>query len=130
MPLAILVLNRSKRKSRVKKVLIVDASNEYNKLNKGVNSFDAKNIDDIVEIFNDFEKLDENKSGLAKFASLQDIENIRKNDYQLNANRYITAPRTRINVKEKRIELNRLENQRLQLEDKMDRILEELEMII
>ena len=130
MPLAILILNRNKSKARENKVLIVDASNEYKKLNRRVNCFDAKNIDDIVEIFNDFEKLDENKLGLAKFASLQDIENIRKNDYQLNANRYITAPRTRINVKEKRIELNSLENQRLQLEDKMDRILEELEMII
>jgi type I restriction enzyme M protein len=128
-PLAILVLNRSKRESRANKVLIIDASNEYKKLNRGVNSFDAKNIDDIVEIFNDFEKLDENKSALAKFASLQDIENIRKNDYQLNANRYITAPMIRIDVKEKRLELHSLEIERLQLEDKMDQILEELEKL-
>ena len=128
-PLAVLVLNRSKRESRANKVLIIDASNEYKKLNRGVNFFDAKNIDDIVEIFNDFEKLDENKSALAKFASLQDIENIRKNDYQLNANRYITAPMIRIDVKEKRLELHSLEIERLQLEDKMDQILEELEKL-
>ena len=128
-PLAILVLNGSKRKSRSNKVLIIDASNEYKKLNRGVNSFDAKNIDDIVEIFNNFEELDENKSSLARFASLQDIENIRKNDYQLNANRYITAPRTTIDVKEKKLELHYLEIERLKLEDKMDQILEELEML-
>ena len=128
-PLAVLVLNRSKRESRANKVLIVDASNEYKKLNRGVNSFDAKNINDIVEIFNNFEKLEKNKSGLATFASLQDIENIRKNDYQLNANRYITIPRTVIEVKKKRLELHHLEIERLHLEDKMDRILEELEML-
>ena len=128
-PLAVLVLNRNKRESRANKVLIVDASNKYKKLNRGVNSFDAQNINDIVEIFNNFEKLEKNKSGLAKFASLQNIENIKKNDYQINANRYITAPRTRIDVKEKRIELHYLEIERLQLEDKMDQILEELEMI-
>jgi type I restriction enzyme M protein len=128
-PLAILVLNRSKRESRANKVLIVDASNEYKKLNRGVNSFDAKNINDIVEIFNNFEKLEKNKSGLAKFASLQDVENIRNNDYQLNANRYITAPRIKIDVEEKRLELHCLEIERLQLEDKMDQILEELEML-
>ena len=127
-PLAILVLNRSKQ-SRKNKVLIIDASNEYKKLNRGVNSFDTKNIDDIVEIFNNFEKLDKNKSGLAKFASLQDIDNIRKNDYQLNANRYITAPRIKIDVEEKRLELHHLEIERLHLENKMDRILEELEML-
>jgi type I restriction enzyme M protein len=128
-PLAVLVLNRSKRESRANKVLIIDASNKYKKLSRGVNSFDAKNIDDIVEIFNNFEKLDENKSSLAKFASLRDIEDIRKNDYQLNANRYITAPRTRIDVEEKRLELHYLEIERLQLENKMNQILEELEML-
>lgn len=127
-PLAILVLNRSKQ-SRKNKVLIIDASNEYKKLNRGVNSFDRKNIDDIVEIFNNFEKLDKNKSGLAKFASLQDIDNIRKNDYQLNANRYITASRIKIDVEEKRRELHYLEIERLQLEDKMDQILEDLEIL-
>lgn len=129
-PVAILILNRNKPESRQNKVLIVDGSNEYNKLNRGVNSLNAKNIDDIVDIFNNFESLAKNKSGLARFASLPDIEAIRKNDYQLNANRYITAPRARIDIKQKRLELNRLENQRLQLENKMDRILEELEMII
>ena len=128
-PLAVLVLNRSKRESRENKVLIIDASNEYKKLNRGVNSFDAKNINDIVEIFNDFEKLEKNKSGLAKFASLQDIDSIRANDYQLNANRYITAPRIKIDVEEKRLELHHLEIGRLHLEDKMDQILEDLEIL-
>ena len=128
-PLAILVLNRSKRESRANKVLIIDASNEYTKFNRGVNSLNKKNIDDIVEIFNNFEKLIKNKSGLAKFASLQDIENIRKNDYQLNANRYITAPRIKVDIEAKREELHYLEIERLQLEDKMDQILEELEML-
>jgi len=128
-PLAVLVLNRSKRKSRANKVLIVDASNEYKKFNRGVNSFDEKNIDDIVEIFNDFEKLDKNKLGLSKFASLQDIENIRNNDYQLNANRYITAPRTKIDVEAKRLELDDLICDRWELENKIDEILEELELL-
>jgi type I restriction enzyme M protein len=127
-PLAILVLNRSKP-SRKNKVLIIDASNEYKKLNRGVNSFDTKNIDDIVEIFNNFEKLDKNKSGLAKFASLQDIENIKQHDYQLNANRYITAPRIKVDVEEKRLELHYLEIERLHLEDKMDQILEDIELL-
>ena len=127
-PLAILVLNRSKP-SRKNKVLIIDASNEYKKLNRGVNSFDTKNIDDIVEIFNNFEKLDKNKSGLAKFASLQDIENIKQHDYQLNANRYITAPRIKVDVEEKRVELHYLEIERLHLENKMDQILEDLEIL-
>ncbi|MCA6572731.1 MAG: N-6 DNA methylase [Pseudanabaena sp. M57BS1SP1A06MG] len=127
-PLAILVLNRGKRESRANKVLIIDASNEFTKFNRGVNSLDKKNIDNIVEIFNNFEKLVKSKSGLAKFASLQDIESIRKNDYQLNANRYITAPRIKIDVEAKREELHYLEIERLQLEDKMDQILEDLEL--
>ncbi|MFM7438544.1 MAG: N-6 DNA methylase, partial [Snowella sp.] len=128
-PLAALVLNRSKRKSRANNVLIIDASNEYKKINRRINSFDTKNIDNIIKIFNDFEELEKNKSDLAKFASLQDIGNIRNNDYQLNANRYITAPMRRIDVKEKRLELYSLEIKRLQLEDKMDQILEELEKL-
>lgn len=128
-PLAVLVLNRSKRESRANKVLIIDASNEYKKLNRGVNSFDAKNINDIVGIFNDFENLNENKSDLAKFASLQGIENLRKNDYQLNANRYITAPRIRIDVEEKKLELNDLICDRWELENAIDEILEELEIL-
>jgi type I restriction enzyme M protein len=128
-PVAILILNRNKPESRQNKVLIVDGSNEYNKLNRGANSFDAKNIDDIVEIFNDFEELDKKESGLSKLASLQDLENIRNNDYQLNANRYITASRTRIDVEAKRLELNDLIRDRWELENKMDQILEELEII-
>ncbi|GBO55055.1 type I restriction-modification system, DNA-methyltransferase subunit M [Pseudanabaena sp. lw0831] len=127
-PLAILVLNRSKP-TRKNKVLIIDASNEYKKLNRGVNSFDTKNIDDIVEIFNNFEKLDKNKSGLAKFTSLQDIENIKQHDYQLNANRYITAPRIKVDVEEKRVELHYLEIERLHLENKMDQILEDIKLL-
>jgi len=128
-PLAVLVLNRCKRKSRKNKVLIVDASSEYKKFNRGVNSFDTKNIDDIVEIFNNFEKLDKDKSDLFKLASLEDIEVIRHNDYQLNANRYIAVPRTMINVNKKRLELHHLEIERLQIEAKMDQILEELELL-
>ncbi|WP_055077342.1 N-6 DNA methylase [Pseudanabaena sp. 'Roaring Creek'] len=116
---AILILNRNKPEDRKNKVLVIDASNEYHKLNKKTNCLDKKNIDNIVKVLQDFEE----KQGVSKIISLEEIK---KNDYQLNANRYITAIRTAIDIQEKARELTQLEWERSDLEDKMDRILREL----
>jgi len=116
-PPAILILNRNK--DRKNKVLVIDASKEYHKLSKRTNCLDKENIDNIVKIFKDFDE----KHGVSKIISLEEIE---KNDYQLNANRYITAPRPTIDIQEKAIELIQLEWERSNLEEEMDRILREL----
>ena len=118
-PPAILILNRNKTEDRKSKVLVIDASKEYQKLSKRTNFLDEENINHIVEIFKNFEE----REGISKIVSLEEIE---KNDCQLNANRYITPLRQSVDIKENIIELNQLEMRRSQLEDEMDRILREL----
>ena len=116
-PTAILILNRNKIENR--KVLIIDANKEFQKLTKGTNFLDDKNIENIISLYNNFQ----DQEGVAKVLT---IEEIASNDYQLNSNRYITTPRQVIDIKEQMEELSQMEEIRICLENKMNQCLQEL----
>lgn len=118
-PPAILVFNRNKPEDRKDKVLIIDASKEYQKLERGQNALDDENVNKIVSIYKNFEDVEKT----AKVVTLEEIE---ANEYQLNANRYITLPRDNTNIQQEIEDLKKLEVQRIQLENKMNQCLQDL----
>jgi len=118
-PPAILVFNRKKPEDRKGKVLIIDASKEYHKIERGQNALDDENIRNIVSIYKNFKNVD----NIAKVVTLKEIE---ANDYQLNANKFITPPRDKIDIQQEFEQLSQLELQRSQLEIKMNQCLQDL----
>ena len=116
---SILVFNRKKSEDRRGKVLIIDASKEYHKIERGQNALDDENITNIVSIYKSFENVDK----IAKVVTLEEIES---NDYSLAANRYIKPSRDKINVQQEFEKLSQLERQRSQLEIKMNQYLRNL----
>jgi type I restriction enzyme M protein len=118
-PPAILIFNRKKRENRKGKVLIIDASKEYQKLDRGQNTLDDENVNKIALIYKNFEDVEK----VAKVVTLEEME---ANDYQLNANRYIKPPRNKIVIQQEFEKLSQLELQRSQLEIKMNQCLQDL----
>ena len=118
-PPAILIFNRKKSKERKNRVLIIDASKEYQKLDRGQNALDEENVNNIASIYKNFEDVEK----IAKVVTLEEIE---ANDYQLNANRYIEPRRDKIVIQQEFEKLSQLELQRSQLENKMNQCLQDL----
>jgi type I restriction enzyme M protein len=118
-PPAILIFNRKKSKERKNRVLIIDASKEYQKLDRGQNALDDENVNKIALIYKNFGDVEK----VAKVVTLEEIES---NDYSLAANRYIKPSRDEINIQQEFEKLSQLELQRSQLENKMNQCLQDL----
>jgi type I restriction enzyme M protein len=114
---AILIFKKNKVNNNV---LFIDASREY-KTGKNQNQLTEDNIQKIVDTYR-------NGSNVEKYAYLASIEEIRKNDYNLNIPRYIDTFEEKaeidlLEVREKRLAL---QTELDSLETKMDGYLREL----
>lgn len=82
-PAAVIILNKNKSIDRKRKVLFIDASQGFVK-DGNKNKLTAETIDHIVKAYEAFSDED-------RFATLATLEDIRKNDYNLNITRYVDS---------------------------------------
>ncbi|EHY0959066.1 type I restriction-modification system subunit M [Vibrio vulnificus] len=116
-PAAILIF---KKKKTDDKVLFIDASKDY-KPGKNQNQLTEQNIKDVLEAY-------KNRAFKDKYAYLADLDEIIKNDYNLNIPRYVDTfeEEAEVDLVEVRKERLALQSQLTKLETEMAKYLEEL----
>jgi type I restriction enzyme M protein len=81
-PAVIIVLNKQKLEERKGKILLINASKEFQP-GKKQNTLSKKNIQKIVSAYREFKDIE-------KFAKVITIEEIGENDYNLSPSRYVS----------------------------------------
>lgn len=120
-PTAILIFNRDKEEDRRNKILFINASNEYQK-SRNQNYLREEDITHIITAYQAFQ----DEEGYAKVVALEELA---ANEYILNINRYVLAPKDekdKINIEEEIINLRELEAQRAEAEKCINKYLREL----
>jgi len=122
-PGVIIVFNKSKPEERKRKVIFINASNEYKphpEVRK-LNILGEDNIEKIVKTYREYTEI----PGFSKIAT---IEEIRKNDYNLNVTLYVTPTggEETVDILREYEELKRIEEERNQLLKEIDYIMREL----
>ena len=119
-PAAILIFNRNKVAARKKKVLFIEASREF-KEGSAQNYLRAEDVTKIAAAFHAFKDVD-------KYARVVPLEEIEKNDFNLNISRYVeTADAViKVEVAHALATLRELEGKRADAEAKMNSYLKEL----
>lgn len=80
-PTVVIVVNKNKPVNKKNKVLIIDASDEYQK-EKVKNVLGSDNIEKIVKAYEEYKDIE-------RFARVVSLEEIRENDHNLNISRYV-----------------------------------------
>ncbi len=116
-PACILVLNKVKKDD---KVLFIDGSNDYEE-GKNQNKLRVDDIDKISKTF-------ETRANVEKYAQLVSLEEIEKNDFNLNIARYVDTSEEEevIDIGEALADLKKLETEREEAEKVMYGYLKEL----
>lgn len=119
-PAAVLVMNRSKKPDRRKKVLFIEASREFRE-GSAQNYLREQDVEKIAATFHAFKDVE-------KYARVVGLEEIEKNDFNLNISRYVeTADAAeKIDVATALAKLRELEKKRAEAEAKMNGYLKEL----
>jgi type I restriction enzyme M protein len=122
-PGVIVVFNRNKPQERKEKMLFINASNEYKQHPeiRKLNILADENIEKIVKTYREYRE----QPGFSKIVP---IEEIRKNDYNLNVTLYV-APieeEEQIDILKEYRELKQIEEEKKQLLQKIDHIMTEL----
>lgn len=119
-PAAVLVLNRAKKSARKRKVLFIEASRDFKEgtAQSYLREEDVKKIAAAFHAFKDIEK----------YARVVGLEEIEKNDWNLNISRYVeTADAAeKVDVAHALTKLRELEKKRGEAEAKMNGFLKEL----
>jgi type I restriction enzyme M protein len=117
-PAVIIVFNKKKPPERKGKILLINASKEYQE-GKGQNTLSKENIQKIVNAYQEFKNIE-------KFAQVVTIEEVKENDYNLSPSRYvsITEEENYRPINEIRADLERLEEEREKIEREIMKILE------
>lgn len=126
-PAAILIFNKGKGNN--KNVLFIDASNRYEP-GKNQNKLRDKDIEDVVNTYNKFNK-QELKQGIVeeKYSYVATVEEIAKNDYNLNIPRYVDTfeEEAEVDIKAVQIEIVKLEGELKTVQAEIEKHLKELE---
>ena len=119
-PAAILVLNRDKPKDRRGKVLFIEASREYRE-GTAQNFLRDEDTAKIAATFHAFKDVE-------RYARVVPIEEIGKNDFNLNISRYVDTAEAeeKVDVRAAVAKLRDLEKARGDAEERMNRFLREL----
>jgi type I restriction enzyme M protein len=119
-PAAILILNRQKLAERQRKVLFIEASREF-KEGSAQNYLRAEDVTKIAAAFHAFKDA-------PKYARVVGVEEIAKNDFNLNISRYVeTADAAeKVDVASAIAKLRELEGKRGEAEARMNAYLKEL----
>lgn len=122
-PGAIIVFNKNKLPERKGKVLFINASNEY-KPHPEIRRLNILGEDDIEEIVRTYREYVE----VPGFSKIVPLEEIRKNDYNLNVTLYVApvSVEKEIDILQEYQELKRIEEERARLLEKIDEIMAEL----
>jgi len=122
-PGAILVFNKGKPQERRGKILFINASNEYKphpEVRK-LNILGEDNIDKITKTYRGFTEI-------PGFSRIVSIEEVRKYDYNLNVTLYVTpiGEEESIDLVSEWEELKRIEQERQELMNKVNHIMNEI----
>jgi type I restriction enzyme M protein len=86
-PGIIMVLNKNKSKERRGKILLINASQEFEK-GRPKNFLPGEKITKVAKAYHDFRNID-------RFAEIMTMEEAAKNDYNLNPSRYVDTGETK-----------------------------------
>lgn len=119
-PTAFLLINKNKPFERKKKILLIDASKEYLE-GKSQNYIRDQDIEKIVNAYKEYKDIE-------KYCRVITIDEIQKNDYNLNISRYIDSGYEEeiADINQVLNELKNLEQQRDDIKIKMNLYLKEL----
>ncbi|MGA2451442.1 MAG: class I SAM-dependent DNA methyltransferase [Polyangiaceae bacterium] len=119
-PAAILVLNRAKKPERKKKVMFIEASREFRE-DSAQNYLRAEDVAKIAATFHVF-------TDVEKYAKIVSLDEIEKNDGNLNISRYIETVDTteKVEVVHALATLRETETKRAEAEARMNGYLKEL----
>ena len=119
-PAAILILNRSKKADRRRKVLFIEASRDFKQgtTQNYLRDEDVRKIADTLHAFKDVEK----------YARVVPLGEIEKNDFNLNISRYVETAdaAVKVDVASAIAKLRDLEGKRAEAEVRMNAYLKEL----
>jgi type I restriction enzyme M protein len=122
-PGAIIVFNKNKPENRKGKILFINASNEYkpNPEIRRLNILGDDNIEKIVKTYREYIEV-------PGFSKIVPIDEVKKNDYNLNVTLYVTplGEEEQIDILREYEELKRIENEKNQLLEKINEIVIEL----
>lgn len=119
-PAAIVILNKNKPEAKKGKVLIIDAEKDFQE-GKNQNSLRPADINKIIKAYNNYEDAD-------KYARVVSLKEIEDNDFNLNIRQYIDSSdkEEEIDVKAVRKSLVSLEKERVEINKKVEKYLDEL----
>jgi type I restriction enzyme M protein len=119
-PAAILILNRSKKADRKRKVLFIEASRGF-KQGTTQNYLRDEDVREIATTFHAFKDVE-------KYAKVVGLEEVERNDWNLNISRYVetTDAAEKIDVSHALAKLRELERKRGEAEARMNAFLREL----
>lgn len=112
-PGCIMIINRAKEPKRKGKVLFIYAANDFEE-GKAQNFLRDSDVQKIVKAFEDFKDVD-------KYAKVATLEEIKKNDFNLDVTRYVdaTEPEPKIDLREAYAELRASEQKRKETEKQL-----------
>jgi type I restriction enzyme M protein len=123
----IIIFNKNKDKSRKGKILFIDATSQYVKHPevRKLNKLSDENIERIVQLYREFK--DE-----PNFAKVVDIQDVVKNDFNLNLSLYVmkTNDEEEIHIVEEFEELKELERQRQEILKEIENYVSGIKKII
>ncbi|MBD2083452.1 type I restriction-modification system subunit M [Trichocoleus sp. ST-U3] len=117
-PGVILVLNKDKEKDRRKRILLVDASHEY-QADKSQNHLRDEDLKHIISVYHNFQ----DEEGYAKVVSCEELA---ADDYTLNIERYVTSPKLKVDLEAEISKLSKLKAERTRVESEMNEYLQAL----
>ena len=119
-PGCILILNKNKPAERKEKVVFIYGEEDYEE-GSNQNFLRDQDIEKILDAYHNFEDIE-------KYCRVSDMEEIERNDFNLNVPRYVdtTEEEEPVDVKEVLSDLEEIEKERNEIEDEMMGYLKEL----
>jgi len=116
----VLIFRDKKDESKKNKVLFIDASDQFKK-GRNQNFFLDEHADNIIEWYEKFEDIED-------ISKLVDVEEIEKNEFNLNISRYVRKNHVveEIDLKATFLELNKAYDEFIESEEKMKTLLKEV----
>jgi type I restriction enzyme M protein len=117
-PAVIIVFNKQKPEERKRKILLINASKEFQP-GKKQNTLSKENIQKIVNVYREFKDVE-------KFAKVVTIDEVKENDYNLSPSRYVSVIEEEQYrpISEIKSDLEKLEEERRKVGKEITKILE------
>jgi len=120
-PAVIIVFNKNKPEERKNKILLINASKEFQP-GKKQNTLSKENIERIVKVYREFKEVE----GFSKIITLEEAKEA---DYNLSPSRFVMAieEESYRPIREIKADLEKLEEERRRVEKKLNKIFEKNE---